>query len=111
VYLHFRYLDENYQGGTQLFPKDPKLKALTEQWISVEHSNYKCAELIVAELLFKKWLGGGAPNTTVVEENTKKLNAFLTVFNKELEGKTYLVGDTFTAAGITYFATLYTNNC
>ena len=93
-----RYIADTVEGGQQLFPKDAKTRALIEQWISVESSHGKSVETIVAELVFKKWYGSAA-DPKVVEENSKKLHAFLAAFDKQLIGKSYLVGNDFTLAG------------
>ncbi len=83
-----------------MVPKDAKQKALVEQWISVEMSHYKVSEVLVGELMFKKMFGKGAPDATIVDENTKKLHNFYKILEKHLEGKTYIVGDDFTLAGM-----------
>jgi len=72
-----------------------------EQWVSVEMSHYKPAETLVYELLFKKFRGLET-DQAVVEENKKKLEGFLSVLNKELEGKNYLVGEQFSLADLVF---------
>jgi len=96
-----RYVDDVIEGGIELVPKDKKKRALVEQWISVEMSHYKPAETLVAELLFKKFRGQEA-DQTVVEENKRKLDGFLVILNKELEGKNYLVGEQFSLADLVF---------
>jgi len=96
-----RYVDDVIQGGHTLVPRDPQHKALVEQWISVEMSHYKPAETLVYELLFKRFRGLG-PDATVVEENRKKLGDFYHILNAQLEGKNYLVGDSFTLADLVF---------
>jgi len=95
-----RYIDEVVYGN-DLTPRDPQLRALMEQWISVEMSNYKPCETLVYELIFKKFRGLG-PDEGVVEEARKKLHAFYAVLDKQLGNRSYLVGDHFTLADIFY---------
>lgn len=92
-----RYVDD-VTSGTKLVPTDPKLKALVEQWISVEMCHFRNAETIVEELVFKQFFSL-PPDPVVVEKATERLHAFLVVLNKHLEGKTFLVGEVFTLAG------------
>jgi len=95
-----RYIDD-ILPGYQLVPKDPRQRALVEQWVSVEMSHYKPAEALVSELIFKKMFGG-VTDAAVVDENTKKLHAFFKILNHQLEGKNYLVGNDFTLADLVF---------
>jgi glutathione S-transferase len=45
---------------------------------------------------------GLQPDLKIVEEKTKALNDFLPVFDKQLEGKDYLVANKFTLADAVY---------
>jgi glutathione S-transferase len=92
-----RYIADVTNGPIELLPKDPKQRALVEQWISVETSNY-VPEKLVGELVFKKWRGLEV-DEKVVEEYKKKLPGLFSILNKALEGKNYLVGDRLTLAG------------
>jgi len=106
-----RYLDETLPG-TSLTPKDAKQRGLMEQWISIEMSHHKSADTIVSELFFKKMMGGAAADQSVVDEASKKLNDLYKIMDKHLEGKTFLVGDSFTLADVVFMPYLaYLQNC
>lgn len=92
-----RYIDDTV-SGQQLVPKDAKQKALVEQWISIEECNFESAKTLVHELFVKKLFGLTTDNA-VVEENKKKLETFLKIWNTHLEGKSFIVGDSLTLAG------------
>jgi glutathione S-transferase len=92
-----RYLADVVKGPVELLPKDPKQRALVEQWISVESSNY-VPEKLVNELVFKKWRGIEA-DEKVVAESKKKLPEVFAILNKHLEGRNFMVGDNLTIAG------------
>eukprot|EP01118_Nematostelium_gracile_P013782 TRINITY_DN5247_c0_g1_i3.p1 TRINITY_DN5247_c0_g1~~TRINITY_DN5247_c0_g1_i3.p1 ORF type:complete len:210 (-),score=63.08 TRINITY_DN5247_c0_g1_i3:42-671(-) len=91
-----RYIADK-SNNTNVYPRDTEVRGLVEQWISVETSYFSVAETIVGELVFAKW-HGREPNMKIVEEKTKPLNDFLFAFNKQLEGKDYLVANKFTLA-------------
>ncbi len=93
-----RYIDDIYTEGTTLVPKDAKSRGLVEQWISIEMSHNKPLESLVYELVFKGFYGLVTDKAAVVELE-KKYREFLKAFNTALEGKKYLVGDSFTLAG------------
>lgn len=92
-----RYIDDVVPGH-QLVPKDPVQKALVEQWISIEMCHFIAAENIVYEFKFKAMFGLKT-DFDVVDENKKKLDEFMKVFDAHLEGKSFIVGDDFTLAG------------
>jgi len=95
-----RYLDETAPGAS-LTPKDPKEHALMEQWISIEMSHHTSCEKIVFNLMFAPFFG--APkDQAVVDSSTKELKSLYTIMNKHLEGKTYIVGSSFSLADICF---------
>jgi len=96
-----RYIDDVITGGTELVPRDPRLKALVEQWVSVEANHFKSIEALCYELMFKKYRGL-TTDAAVVEENRKKFHDFLAIFNTQLQGKNFLVGDHFTLADLVF---------
>jgi len=98
-----RYLADSKPGNT-LYPSDPKLRALVEQWISVEMSNFDCASSIVFELMFKKMLNAGETDLMRVATQKVRLLAFLDVVEKYLKTKEgpYLVGKEFTLADLVF---------
>jgi len=95
-----RYLDETLPG-VSLTPKDPKHRALVEQWISIEMSYHKKADEIVGELMFSKMFGR-TPNMANVEAHSKVVHDLYKIMDKHLAGKTYLVGDSFTIADLVF---------
>ncbi|KAL1918674.1 uncharacterized protein VTP21DRAFT_2696 [Calcarisporiella thermophila] len=100
-----RYLIAKYQTDTsaQLIPKDPQAAGLVEQYISVETSYYDPGVYgFVKEVLFKKWFGLGEPDQEIVNANRKTIIETLNIYDKFLEGKDYLVGDSLTLADIVH---------
>jgi glutathione S-transferase len=97
-----RYVDAKYPG-TPLVPGDLRARARMEQWISVEQSYISPAAMqIVREVMFKKMMGGGAPDPKVVEAGRAKLSHGLDVLDKALAKDPYLAGSTFSLADVTY---------
>jgi glutathione S-transferase len=98
-----RYLINKYQtkDTVQLIPTDLKQAALVEQYISVETSEYNGAVAkYVAEVVFKPMMGRGVTDPEVAAKAREEIIAVLSIYDKFLEGKTYLVGDSFTLADI-----------
>ncbi len=92
-----RYVDA--KAGGKLTPTDPKQHAKMEQWISVETENFRPhAMKFIYQHIFKR---EQTPET--MEHATKSLDLACEVLDKDLAGKTFLVGDQFTLADI-FFA-------
>jgi glutathione S-transferase len=91
-----RYIDG--KAGGKLTPTDAKQRARMEQWISVETENFTPhAMKFVYEHIFKR------PQTEdVLKHAAERLDLACSVLDKNLAGKTFLVGDQFTIADITY---------
>jgi glutathione S-transferase len=99
-----RYLVNKYQtkDTIQLIPTDPKQTALVEQFISVESSEFSdSVNKYVYEVVFKKFKGL-TPDPEQMALFRKNSEATLDVYDKILEGKNYLVGDSFTLADIVH---------
>lgn len=92
------FTDDVVPTGIQLVPKNPQQRALVEQWISVEHSNYRPAEILVSELVFKK-LKNQEADEKVVAENRTKLDSVLAVLDKHLSNRKFFCGEEITLAG------------
>jgi glutathione S-transferase len=94
-----RYLDETLPG-TKLTPKEPKLRAQMEQWISVEMQNFsRFAMMVIYEKILKPMRGlplDPASETAGREGYTKCLD----VLDAHLAGKSFIVGEQFTLADI-----------
>lgn len=93
------FTDDVVPTGIQLVPKNPQQRALVEQWISVEHSNYRPAEILVSELVFKK-LKNQEADEKVVAENRTKLDSVLAVLDKHLSNRKFFCGEEITLAGM-----------
>jgi len=91
-----RYIDA--KSGGKLTPTELKQRAKMEQWISVETENFTPhAMKFVYEHIFKRPQG-----EEVIKNATTRLELACSVLDKNLAGKTFLVGDQFTIADITY---------
>lgn len=91
-----KYLDEK-NGGT-LVPKDPKAKALMEQWLSVETSNVTPHLMkFIYHHIFKR-----AQQEETLGEAGSKINVALGVMDKHLATHKYFAGDQFTIADISF---------
>jgi glutathione S-transferase len=96
-----RYIDETV-AGQSLTPKDPKGRALMEQWISVEMEQFNPgASSIVFQEVFTPMMGGKV-DPAKAEEAKKKLAFVLPVLDKHLAKGPHFVGDQFTLADICY---------
>jgi len=93
-----RYLTLKTSSSSTLYPEDVKQRALVEQWISVETSNYPAPE-IVKELVFNPMFGAPSDQTKV-DAATPKLHQFFSVLEKQLSQTKYVAGDNFTLADI-----------
>ena len=96
-----RYIDETV-AGQSLTPKDPKVRAHMEQWVSVEMSDFNPGvAAIVFEEVFQPMFGGKA-DASKVEDAKKKIESCLPVLDKHLAKGPHFVGDQFTLADICY---------
>jgi len=91
-----RYIDE--KAGGKLTPKDPQQRALMEQWISVETSNFTPHVMkFIYHSIFRR---EQTPET--LEAAKTGLGHACDVLDAALVGKQYLVGDQLTLADICY---------
>ncbi len=91
-----RYIDD--KAGSKLTPTEPKARAMMEQWISVETSNFTPhAMKFIYHDAFKR---EQTPETLAAA--TKGLETACAVLDKALAGKTYLLGDKLTLADIMF---------
>jgi len=97
-----RYIDETVPGQA-LTPKDPKTRALMNQWWSVESEDITPPmATIVFERMFTP-MRGGKPDAAKIEEAKKKLAPAILVLDTHLgKGGPHLVGDSFTLADISF---------
>ncbi|MFO0576535.1 MAG: glutathione S-transferase N-terminal domain-containing protein [Polyangia bacterium] len=96
-----RYLDETLPGP-KLTPADAKGRAIMEQWISVETSNFTPhAMKIIWEGLFKKFQGVTG-DEAVIQAGRTSISKTLDILNERLGQVPYLAGDDFTIADLGY---------
>ncbi len=94
------YLDRAFDGP-QLVPADPRLAALTEQWISLINT-------AVDPLLVRRYLlayaapktADGKPDRGLIEALLPDVRAQLALLDDAVAAKNHLVGDQFTLADI-----------
>jgi glutathione S-transferase len=96
-----RYLDETVPGPS-LTPKDPKGRALMEQWISVETSNFSPHAMTMIYQFVLGPMTGTQPDMTKVDAARGPLSATSAILDKQLERGPYLLGEAFTLADICY---------
>ncbi len=94
-----RYVDETVPG-TKLTPADPKQRAVMEQWISIEMSDFTPYAMPFLQEFYFKPMFGHQGDPAVAEANRAKLEACCDVMEKRLTGKQFLVGDSITLADI-----------
>jgi glutathione S-transferase len=101
------YLDRSF-AGPPLIPSDPKLLALTEQWVSLVNTVMD-ATLIRTYLLayaFPK-TSDGTPDRTAIDAVAPAVRAQLAILDKAVAATGHLVGDQFTLADINLLPILY----
>jgi len=96
-----RYIDET-RGGTKLHGSDPKTRALVEQWVSVETSEFTGPAMKIIYQTFFYPMMGKPTDDAVVQENRAILEKVCGVMEKQLEKTEYLAGGTFTVADISF---------
>jgi glutathione S-transferase len=96
-----RYLDETLPG-TKLTPSNAKDRAMMEQWISVEQSNFTPAAMkVIFQAMFNPMFGK-TPDEAIIKEGREGVGKAADVLDKHLAGKDFLLGKDFTLADICY---------
>ncbi len=96
-----RYLDE-VLPGKKLSPSDAQGRAIMEQWISIETSNFTGhAMKIIYEDLFKK-MQGAQPDAAAIQAGQIGAGKTLDILEKRLGEAAYIAGADFTLADICY---------
>ena len=91
-----RYINDKAKGP--LVPTDLRARALTEQWISVETSNFTPhAMKFVYHYIFQR-----KQDEAVLSAATEALQKCLTVMERQLATTPHLAGEAFTLADICY---------
>jgi glutathione S-transferase len=101
------YLDRRFPGPT-VFPSDPLLGALTEQWVSLVNT-------VIDRTLIRTYLlayaapktADGQPDRQTIEAVTPALREQIGVLDKAVARTGYLVDDRFTFADINLMPILY----
>ena len=97
-----RYLDETLPG-TKLTPSTAKDRALMEQWISVETSNFTPAAMkVIYQALFNPMMFNKPADEAILKEGREATTKVVAILDQHLEGKDYFVGSQFTLADICY---------
>ncbi|KAF2794348.1 glutathione S-transferase [Melanomma pulvis-pyrius CBS 109.77] len=103
------YLDEVAQGGKSLFGETPAQRAETRMWL--RRMDLEIAQPVIewyrndpATIDFYK--GNRTPNPEARVTQKVVINQFLNLLDDQLEGKTYLCGDRFSAADIHFYGLL-----
>jgi glutathione S-transferase len=101
------YLDRSFPGP-QLIPSDPRLAALTEQWVSLVNTMID-ATLIRTYLLAYALpkTADGKPDRKTIDAVTPAVREQIAILNKAVARTGYLVGDQFTFADINLLPILY----
>jgi glutathione S-transferase len=101
------YLDRSFEGP-QIIPSEPRLAALTEQWVSLVNTVMD-ATLIRTYLLAYAFPGtaDGKPDRKAIDAVTPALRAQVSILDKAVAATGYLVGDRFTLADINLLPILY----
>jgi glutathione S-transferase len=101
------YLDRSFPGPP-LIPSDPRLAALTEQWISLVNT-------VIDRTLVRTYLfayiapktSDGAPDRAAIEAVMPEVRAQLEILDHAVASTGYLVGDQFTLADINLLPILF----
>jgi glutathione S-transferase len=101
------YLDRSFPGP-DLFPSDPHLAALTEQWVSLVNT-------VVDRTMIRTYLlayafprtADGKPDRAAIDAATPALRQQIGVLDKAVAKTGYLVGDQFTFADINLLPILF----
>ena len=101
------YLDRSFPGPP-LIPSDPRLAALTEQWVSLVNTVMD-ATLIRTYLLAYAFprTSDGKPDRKAIDAVTPALREQVAILDKAVAGTGHLVGDQFTFADINLLPILY----
>jgi glutathione S-transferase len=96
-----RYLDETLPGQA-LRPKDARGRAIMEQWMSVETSNFTPHAMTYIYQHFFGPMRGQQPDLAKVEEAKPKLDKCLEIMDKRLSSVPHFAGDSFSLADISF---------
>jgi glutathione S-transferase len=101
------YLDRSF-AGAQLFPSDPRLLALTEQWVSLVNTAMDrtlIRTFLLAYIVPKT--SDGKPDREAIDAVMPMVREQLRILDRAVAGSGYLVGDFFTFADINLLPILH----
>ncbi|KAJ9543007.1 hypothetical protein OSB04_022714 [Centaurea solstitialis] len=101
-YIANAYADQ----GNDLITKDAKKAAIQSVWMQVEAQKYEPATSMLFIELCLKPMWGMPVDEAVVEENEKKLEEVLDIYESRLSESKYLGGDSFTLADLHHLPNL-----
>ena len=97
-----RYLDETLPG-TKLTPSTAKERALMEQWISVETSNFTPAAMkVIYETILNPMFYGKPTDEAALARGREATTKVVEILDGHLAGKDFFLGAQFTLADICY---------
>jgi|HubBroStandDraft_2_1064218.scaffolds.fasta_scaffold515757_2 glutathione S-transferase len=96
-----RYVDET-MGGPKLTPSDPKGRALMEQWMSVEASNFTPYAMKVIYQRYFHAFRGLPCDEAIVKEGSEAAGKAVDVMDRQLAKTRFLTGAQFTLADICF---------
>jgi glutathione S-transferase len=89
--------------GASLTPADVKDRAVMEQWISIETSNFTPQAMkVIYQDLFNKHLYNKPSDPAIVADGRAGTGRVLDIVEKHLDGKEYLAGGMFSLADVNY---------
>lgn len=94
-----RYVDEKF-GGAKLHGSDLKSRALVEQWVSIETSNFTPPAMKIIWSAFFGPLMGKPVDDEAVEAGRKGVAACVAVMERQLAKHPYIAGESFSIADI-----------
>lgn len=97
-----RYLVDKYahEDNIKLIPSDIKQRTIFEQWMSLESTTYTPEVTTILKNFFGPKLYGTQKNEEECKKAAENLIRDGAVLNKQLDGKTWIVNDTFSLVDI-----------
>eukprot|EP00246_Nothoceros_aenigmaticus_P010807 TRINITY_DN2767_c0_g1_i1.p1 TRINITY_DN2767_c0_g1~~TRINITY_DN2767_c0_g1_i1.p1 ORF type:complete len:234 (-),score=30.86 TRINITY_DN2767_c0_g1_i1:356-1057(-) len=104
-----RYLADKYASqGPDLYPQNPKDRAIVEQWIEVESQCWAPPVIkIGSEAFYAPVLFGREGDKAVIAANLAEVGRVLDVLDDRLSMSKYLGGDFFSLADLVFLPTLF----
>ena len=105
-----QYLADKKPGNT-LYPTEPRARAEVNKWLfwDAAHFQFESAFLLYGERMFRPMMKLPA-RPEVHAQAEENFNRFAAVVNGAVEGKKYLVGNTFTLADLAIVGTMMFRN-